>query len=114
MEPASAASFRWLLGATVVDATCHDTHIVVMVRNKKETADLSLTAVWTLQSAATLGSSVRARGILLELRARLSPPTRKSLDISANVLTLAMPENAKDDFRTASAIISKALQGIGG
>jgi hypothetical protein len=68
--------------------------------------------VWTLPSAATLGSSVRAKGIVLEARAHLPMAAKKLLDIDGGVLTLRMPEGAYDDFRTASAIVSKTLEGI--
>ena len=67
---------------------------------------------WTLPSAATLGSSVRAKGIPLEVRAHLPLAARKLLGIEVGVLTLRMPEGADDDFRTASAIVSKTLEGI--
>jgi hypothetical protein len=82
-----------------------------MVR-QKQIDDKALTEVWTLPPAATLGSSVRARGILLEIRSRLPLAARKSLDISANALILAMPENARDDFRRTSAIVAGTLKGI--
>lgn len=77
---------------------------------KPETTELSET--WVLSAAATLGSSVRARGILLEIRARLPLSSRKSLDILATRLALAMPEIAISEFRAASAIVSKTLDGI--
>lgn len=67
---------------------------------------------WTLPSAATLGSSVRAKGILLEIRARLPKAIRKSLDIEGRDLTLGMPESEQVDFQRASAIVTDALVGI--
>jgi len=82
-----------------------------MAKNKKNDIP-SLLETWTLSPAATLGSSVRAKGILLEIRARLPSSMRKSLDISGRFLTLAMPENARSEFRHASAIIAKSLEGI--
>lgn len=42
---------------------------------------------WTLPPTATLGSPVRAKGILLDLRARLHGAIWKSLDIETGVLT---------------------------
>ncbi|RDL47895.1 hypothetical protein BLJAPNOD_05120 [Ensifer sp. M14] len=71
-----------------------------------------LIETWILSPAATLGSSVRAKGILLEIRARLPFPVRKSLDLKASVLTLALPTNSEDEFRAAKLAISKALEGI--
>jgi len=82
-----------------------------MAKNKKNDIP-ALLETWTLSPGATLGSSVRAKGILLEIRARLPSSMRKSLDISGRFLTLAMPENARSEFRHASAIIAKSLEGI--
>jgi len=67
---------------------------------------------WTLPPAATLGSSVRAKGILLEIRARLPQPLKKLLDIRGAVLILGLPEGADEDFRSASAIVTSTLKGI--
>jgi hypothetical protein len=78
----------------------------------KTNDDAELIKEWSLSPAATLGSSVRAKGILLEIRARLALAARKSLDIEAGVLTLAMAETAKGEFRAASALVSNALEGI--
>ena len=71
-----------------------------------------LIASWSLSAAATLGSSVRAKGILLEIRARLPTAVRKSLDINSGELTLKMPEMAKHDFRTSCLVIASALKAI--
>lgn len=78
----------------------------------KTNDDPELIREWTLTAAATLGSAVRAKGILLEIRAHLSPAARKSLEIQTNALTLAMPESARSEFRAASAVVSKTLEGI--
>lgn len=67
---------------------------------------------WTLPAGATLGSSVRAKGILLEMRARLPPATRKSLDIVGIILVLKMPEGFEQQFQAAAAIVSNGLTGI--
>ena len=69
---------------------------------------------WTLPSAATLGSSVRAKGILLEVRAHLPLATKKLLGLEVGMLILRMPEGTDDDFRSASAIVAKTLEGIEG
>ena len=71
-----------------------------------------LTQTWTLPPAATLGSSVRAKGILPEIRSRLPFPVRKSLDLSGRLLTLTMAEGSEADFEAASAIVAEALIGI--
>ena len=62
--------------------------------------------------AATLGSSVRAKGILLEARARLPLTARKLLGIEAGSLALRMPEGDEDAFRAASAVVSRTLLDI--
>ncbi|WP_092185529.1 hypothetical protein [Devosia sp. YR412] len=72
----------------------------------------TLIAEWTLPAAATLGSSVRAKGILLELRAKLPATAKKSLDIIGAVLALRMLEGEHAAFLSASATISKTLDGI--
>lgn len=61
---------------------------------------------------ATLGSAVRVKGILQEIRSRLPPAVRKSLDMQAGELTLVMPEASKNAFRATSSIVSEALQKI--
>jgi len=71
-----------------------------------------LTAEWRLPAAATLGSKLRAKGILLEIRARLPFAARKSLAEAAGALSLTMPEGSDDLFRVASEIVSKALESI--
>ncbi|MBB4589506.1 hypothetical protein GGE50_005428 [Rhizobium leguminosarum] len=70
----------------------------------KTTDDAELIKEWPLSTAATLGSSVRAKGILMEIRARLPLAVRKSLEIEAGALTLAMAETAKSAFRAASQL----------
>ena len=67
---------------------------------------------WTLPAAATLGSSVRAKGILLEIRARLPGPFKKFLEVRGAVLVLSWPENAEGDAKPVVAIIEKTLDGI--
>lgn len=83
-----------------------------MAKTKTTPVTPMLSETWTLSPVATLGSSVRAEGILLELRARLPFPSRKALAISGKTLTLAMPEEDETAFRSASAIVSKALETI--
>lgn len=83
-----------------------------MKRAAKDDSQAKLTQEWTLPGAATLGSSVRARGIMLEMRARLPLAMRKALDIKAGTLTLRMPESEGPAFRAAADILSRALEGI--
>lgn len=83
-----------------------------MKRAAKDESQAQLTQEWTLPAAATLGSSVRTRGILLEMRARLPLALRKALDIEASTLTLRLPESEAPAFRAAAAMVSGALDGI--
>jgi len=55
-----------------------------------------------------LGSAVRARGILLEVRSRLPLAARKLLDIEAGLLVLRVPETDHDVIE----IVAHALSGI--
>ena len=67
---------------------------------------------WPLPSGATLGSAVRAKGILLEVCAHLPLSARKLLDVEAGLLTLRAPENSGDDLRHVAVTVSEALKGI--
>lgn len=78
----------------------------------KETDDPELIREWLLPVVATLGSGVRVKGILQEIRSRLPSPVRKSLDMQAGTLILVMPETAKTAFRATASAVSCALDGI--
>lgn len=93
-----------------VDARQPSTHLVEMP--KKSTIVPTRLQTWTLLPAASFGSAVRAKGILLEIRARLPVAVRKSLDVEGMILTLAMPEEQEDEFVRTSLAVSKALIGI--
>jgi hypothetical protein len=71
-----------------------------------------LIRTWTIPTAATLGSSLRAKGILLEIRARLPLALRKRLEVVDGVITLATPDTDKTGFRSAAAIVSSAMEDI--
>ena len=83
-----------------------------MPSRQKNDANAILIQEWTLSAAATLGSSVRAKGILLEIRAGLPPAVRKLLDIRGSVLVLGMPEGADEEFRAAAVAIAGKLERI--
>jgi len=72
----------------------------------------ALTETWTLSPAATFGSAVRAKGILLEIRAGLPLAVRKSLDVNGMTLILGMAEDCEEEFSSTAATITKALAGI--
>lgn len=71
-----------------------------------------LTAEWPLPAAATLGSSVRAKGILLEVRAKLASAAKKMVDVRGNVLVLTVPEPESAQFKAISSVVAKTLEGI--
>lgn len=79
---------------------------------KKPPVNLTLVAGWPLSPAATLGSSVRARGILLEVRSRLPLAVRKALDVRGSELVLKMAEGEETAFAATSASVAAALDGI--
>lgn len=81
---------------------------------KKPTDDdgPELVKTWELPSSATLGSAVRAKGILQEVQARLPMTIRKSIDLEVGILTLALPETSRTTFRAASATVSEVLANI--
>ncbi len=67
---------------------------------------------WTLPSAASMGSSVRCKGVLNEIRSRLPAKIRKSLKIRGVVLVLEMSEDISEVFEASTKIISEALVGV--
>lgn len=75
-------------------------------------SDDDLIATWPIAAEARLGSSVRGKGIFLELRARLPAAARKALTIKSGELTLRMPRDHARDFAKASQVIAKGLVGI--
>lgn len=83
-----------------------------MKRATKSDDEPKLTQAWALPPGATLGSSVRARGIMLEMRARLPLKLRKALDIRGAELVLRLPESEAAAFHDAAAIVSAGLAGI--
>jgi hypothetical protein len=83
-----------------------------MPRKRREDVAPTLIAKWPLPPAATLGSSVRALGILLEVRARLPASAKKSLGVQAGSLVLRMSEASDEDFRGACTIVENSLKGI--
>ncbi|MCO5732087.1 hypothetical protein [Rhizobium sp. SSA_523] len=76
---------------------------------KMQKNDVELIRSWTLSVAATLGSAVRAKGILQEIQARLPATIKKSLTLAGNDLTLVLPQSEKAAFQAAVAVVSKVL-----
>lgn len=81
---------------------------------KSETSDIELIRTWVLAPTATLGSAVRAKGILLELRARLPLSSRKSLILASGEIVLAMPPSAKTEFQAAVRTVSESIREMDG
>ncbi|TDK31380.1 hypothetical protein E2F50_20070 [Rhizobium deserti] len=79
---------------------------------KHEKNDIELLRTWTLPSKATLGSSVRAHGILLEMRARLPVSSKKSLVLESGELVLGMTADARSEFNAAAGVVSAAMKDI--
>ena len=67
-------------------------------------------AEWPLPSSATLGSSVRMKGIERELRRRLPWTMRKHLTVEAGLVIFADPSAA--DFEAIASRIGETLESI--
>jgi hypothetical protein len=83
-----------------------------MPQRRKIDETAKLVGEWPLTPTATLGSSVRARGIFLEVRSRLPMAARKLLNIESRVLTLRVPEGVEADVSDACAIILNVMKDI--
>lgn len=83
-----------------------------MSKRLKKVLLTKLIQEWTLPPAVTLGSAVRAKGILLEIRARLPSATKRLVHVEAGTIVLRVPEDADDDWRDVVAIVSDTLNGI--
>ncbi|MBB3314015.1 hypothetical protein FHT78_005822 [Rhizobium sp. BK196] len=92
-----------------LDTICCD---MPKTKKKKESNDPELISEWPLPVAVTLGSGVRVKGILQEIRSRLPSPVRKSLNMHAGGLILVMPETSKTAFRATASAVSSALDDI--
>ena len=83
-----------------------------MRNSRKPDVTAKLTKEWRLSATATLGSSVRTKGIFLEVRAHLPSETKKLLHVETGMLTLRLMEGPEADFQSACAIVSKTLESI--
>jgi hypothetical protein len=66
-------------------------------------------ATWTLPYAARLGSSVRSKGLYMQVRSHLPKALQKALTIKAGELTLRLLNDRADEFDAACKIVSQAL-----
>ncbi|MGA1805232.1 hypothetical protein [Rhizobium sp. HT1-10] len=76
---------------------------------KSEVSDIEPVRTWTLSSSMTMGSSVRAKGILQEIQARLPATSKKSVSLDGGEITLAMAASDKTAFAAAATVIGKAV-----
>lgn len=76
---------------------------------KSEKSDIGLIRTWTLSTAMTLGSSIRAKGILQEIQARLPAISKKSISLDGNELSLEMTASEKTAFNAAAGIVSGVM-----
>ncbi|ANG99538.1 hypothetical protein LQT97_21825 [Brucella pseudogrignonensis] len=67
---------------------------------------------WTLPAEATLGSAVRAKGILQHIRARLPLSQRKSIELEAGTLCFCVPVTPDSLSTAAIQTIQQSLQDI--
>jgi hypothetical protein len=79
---------------------------------KRISADGELIKTWLLPYAARLGSSVRSKGLFMEVREQLPKSVQGALTVKDGELTLRMPREAADIFARTSAVVSNALEGI--
>jgi hypothetical protein len=79
---------------------------------KAANTDIELLRTWKLSPAATLGSSVRAKGILQETKARLPAASKKSVILEGSDLILAMPANDKGAFTASVAVVNKLMEEV--
>lgn len=59
-----------------------------------------------------MGSAVRAKGILLEVRAHLLLAERRLLHVEAGALVLRVPEDDPDDHQATADAVTRKLAGI--
>ncbi len=78
-----------------------------MPKSEKNTSELL--KIWTLTADATMGSSVRAKGILQEIQARLPKASKKAVSVDGVDLVLAMPIDDRVTFNAAVSVVSKTI-----
>ena len=83
-----------------------------MRRSPKPTPPTRLIQEWPLSPAATMGSAVRAKGILLEVRAHLPFAERRLLHVESGALVLRVPEDDPDDHQATVDAVTRKLSGI--
>jgi hypothetical protein len=83
-----------------------------MPKSAKPKPPTRLIQEWPLSPEATMGSAVRAKGILLEVRAHLPFAERKLLHVEAGALVLRVPEDDPNDHQATAEAVTCKLSGI--
>lgn len=84
-----------------------------MSRNSKDPSTTTeLIKTWELPTSATLGSAVRSKGIVQEIRAKLPITVRKAVTLEAKTVTLTAPCSLRTTFRAAVKIVDETLDDI--
>ena len=80
---------------------------------KQDKSDIALIRTWTLPATVTMGSAVRAKGILQEIQSKLPSSSKKSISLEGVDLTLARAANDKLAFNAAATIAAKVIEEAG-
>lgn len=102
--------YREPIQALAVAAVAIDTYVDLMASDDSSTNRVK--RIWQLTYAARLGSSVRSKGLFLEVRSKLPKTARKALSVNAGQLILEMPAQQASQFASAAAVVAKTLEGI--
>lgn len=76
---------------------------------KSDKNDSELLRTWTLTADITMGSLIRAKGILQEIQARLPKTSKKAISLEGVDLVLAMPTDDRTAFNAAVSVVSKTM-----
>lgn len=76
---------------------------------KHEKHHIELIRTWTLPATVTMGSAVRAKGVLQEIQARLPASVKKLISLEGVDLTLSMAASEKSAFNAAATIVTKVV-----
>lgn len=87
-------------------------HLSAMPKSTKPKPPTRLIQEWPLSPEATMGSAVRAKGILLEVRAHLPFAERRLLHVESSALVLRVPEDDPDDHQATAEAVTRKLAGI--
>lgn len=92
----------------------HQFHVTKSMGKKSDTdaKRMQVTQTWQLPVTATLGSGVRAKGILQEIRARVPFIVRDAINLEAGTISLSLPVDLRDRFDAIVASIDQALEKV--